>query len=221
MPQEIGIDYILGGMYRKAILKAHPPGWMAGFLWKASWIPSSKKVIRQLCASGKCPRMRISLVWDDNHTFKKKHVRLVKKRAKALRKIIFDYPQIYFYVQPFLEPHHVDDDVNRAAIKALKNILPADVVIVTGDGFGGRGIIHEGHHAGYRGQQIFSFDGLDCMESNVQTWKHRAKDAYIFFLWRRECNGNPPGPKRSRLWRRMFGDWLTKNDIIQMVFRWR
>jgi hypothetical protein len=217
---KLAIDYILGGNYAKTILKAHPKGWGAGFLWNVSWVRGSKKIIDKLAATGaeNVPFIRVSLIWHDSHTFKNRDARRTKKRCKQLTKIIEKYPEIEWLVQPMLEPHGASPELTNKILKAARLNLPKGVKLVSGNQFGGPNVLHEGHHRGYSDQQIFSFDGLHCMNQDVSYWKERARQAEYFFLWRAECNGNKPGEKKPR-WNRQH--WLTRAELREMVRKFK
>lgn len=219
MKQIQGIDYILGGNYVKTILEAHPPGYAAGFLWNVSWVRGSKRAIIKLAQSGKCPAIRVSLIWHDNHTFTRKDIRRARKKAKKLAKIVKRFPGIEWYCQPMLEPHGASEELTLSILKAAKQALPPQVTMVSGNHYGGPKVLKEGHHRGYHNQQIFSFDGLDCLpQHNPKEWKMKARQAHIFFLWCAQCNGNATGEKVPR-WRRR--NWLEPFHIRSMVRKYR
>jgi len=210
-----GIDYILGGNYLRT-LNHHPNGWAAGFLWNVSGVKGSKKAIIKLAKSGRCPRIRVSLLWHDSHRFSDADKEIIQKRARALAKIVNDYPDIEWYCQPMLEPHRASDRLTTKLLRTAKRELPKSVKMVTGNNYGGPKVVRETHHSysSWPKQKIFSFDGKDARDSYVKSWDRNTQDCKTFFLWTSNCNGNKRGEKLPRKDRK---DWLTPEQLREMV----
>lgn len=203
-----GIDYILGGNYLKT-LDHHPEGWAAGFLWNVDGVRGSKRAIEKLAASGKCPRIRVSLVWKDDHIFTERDIKIAIKRAKKLKLIIDKYPQIEWYVQPFLEPYG-SNSLTFVTAREVELVYKSSVEIVIP--FNNAFYPLEVHHDFSLGASIFSYDGLDYRDD--LRYIIEAKGYDTFFLWQAECNGNKRGEKLPREQRT---NWLKPKHIRQMV----
>lgn len=206
-----GIDYILGGNYLET-LDHHPEGWAAGFLWNVDGVRGSKRAIEKVAASGKCPRIRVSLVWKDDHKFTERDAKIARKRARKLKTIVGEYPSIEWYVQPFLEPK--SRELEEITAGSISRILPTAKIVTTSPAVFSNAT--EVHHS-YRISNIFSYDGLDYREN--RDFIRIANDFETFFLWQSECNGQSykdykEGKKISRPERK---DWLKPKHIRQMV----
>jgi hypothetical protein len=217
------LDYILGSKYTRAIVKNHPDGYGAGFLLNVSGVPPAFRTIRKLLDTGRCPFVRGSGAWDDDHHFTAADIDKVKIRAYKFGMIADAYPQAKFFFQPLLEPHHVSEKLTKRFLKAAKGEMPRNVKLVTGNNHGGRKVWREGHHTGWRpGQRIFSFDGLDAMHSNMGHWINKTHgQVNHFYLWVQEFNGSrwidrhkPRKPRSQRT------HWATGQHIKDVVERY-
>lgn len=195
MKNKFGHDYILGGEYETAILRAHPDGAPAGFLWEVDGVKSSKSVIEKLAKSGKAPVIRVHGVWKDDHRFGKKEGDLAIERAKELNKIVKKYPSIRWYYSPFLEPRGVAPSFYDEVVKDCKKVLPKGTKFVASSLEGhviASADYTEMHHDGWKkvsGKTIFSFDGKDCIDADVTKIKKIARSSELFFFWTWAYNG--------------------------------
>lgn len=205
-----GIDYILGGNYIET-LDHHPEDWAAGFLWNVDGVRGSKRAIEKLAASGKCPRIRVSLVWKDDHKFTEQDVKIAKKRAKKLKKIIDKYPGVEWYVQPFLEPDYLSRRLTTIAAKEVESILEKATIVVNFLTVF-VGFLVEVHHSTEEAD-IFSYDGVDYREAPGYL-KVVGSSYDTFLMWQSECNGNKRGEKLPREQRT---NWLKPKHLRQMV----
>lgn len=209
-----GIDYIgIKGCLNSA-LKAHPRAWALGALAEASGWKPGYAAINRICKERKVPAARIHLMWKDNHRFTQRDIQETVRRAQRLARVIKKHPQVCWYVSPWLEPSGVSKELYAQVITACKMSLPDNVTMVTNSMEGVRvsGCLAEGHHSWYRREhEIFSYDGLECTDANMQMWKDKAKNAQFFFLWRYSCNGKfGPEDKRKRADR---DDYIEPKEI--------
>lgn len=208
-----GIDYLGGQNYINTIVDHHPPGFAAGFLVKASGWKSGLKAARALAKTGKCPVMRIHGIWHDNHHFTEKDIAPAVKIAKRVAKFQAAYPNIKIMYSPWLE-HGAKNKLFKKCAKACKKELPKKVKIVNSGPKRLRGIDEVHHSSPIWGKYIFSFDGEDMFESNVEATKKNHKKSIYFFGWIPECNGKKylhettPRPDRKH--------WLKAAHIKKM-----
>ena len=216
-----GIDYIGGAKYVSTLVRNHLEGWAAGFLWDIDGFGKANRAINRLAKSGKAPRIRVHLMWKDNHSFSERDISVCVQRAKELAKIIAKYPGIEWYVSPFLEPRRPKKSVYERVIADTKAVLPTGVKMVASslEGSKIKGAITEMHHGGWKsnvsGETIFSFDGIECVDSDVEKWKKRAQSATTFYFWRYTFNGKfGPKDKRKRPQRTSYP---SSKDILSVV----
>lgn len=209
-----GIDYIGTEGCKDAALKAHPRGWALGALAECDGWKNGYATINQLCEKKKIPAARIHLMWKDSHKFTQRDIQETVKRAQRLAKVIRKHPKVCWYVSPWLEPDGVDKQLYSQVITACRIVLPDSVIMVTNsmNGVKVAGCISEGHHNWYRaGDEIFSFDGLECVDADMEKYQKNAKNAQLFFFWRYTFNGKY-GEKDKRK-RAQRDSWPSVKDI--------
>lgn len=193
----LGIDYLGGANYGKRILKKHPPGWAAGFILntnKPHWPRSNAwPVITKLAASGLCPAIRVHAVWEDNHQYApKKHDKVIFAELERAVTLAALYPAVRLFFSPFCEldtrGRAVDELFDRLDEKAGHAV---EIVNSIHRGALQGGVINEVHgkHAAPKGRYIFSFDGTQCMDQDVQAFKDKHARAELLFFWASQMNG--------------------------------
>lgn len=204
MKTRYGIDYIGGVNYRRVIKKHHPTGYAAGFLCYASGWKNGILAARSLAAAGgaaRCPVMRISGIWRDDHNFTEKDIPRAVKQAEKVAALAADYPEIKIFFSPWLE-HRADKKLWNKCKKACRKVLPRRVKIVNCGPARPKGI-NEVHHSNpVPGKYIFSFDGKDMFKSSVPYWKSKHKNSLYFYGWFPQLNGkcylNDSTPRSQR-----------------------
>jgi hypothetical protein len=215
---KLGIDYLGAagnehGDYIKAMCKAHPAGFAAGFLLVASGWKNGIRAARALAKTGKCPVMRLHGLWLDSHHFTEADIKTAVKEAKRVAKFAEEFPDIKIYFSPWLE-HRANATLWRKCRKACREVLPKSIKIVSsGPAPTGRVEAHGGSCAPY-GDYIYSYDGKDIFKSNVAFDKKVHCDTILFMAWCPACNLRrtllDTVPRDSRT------EWLTVEDIKRM-----
>lgn len=182
-----GIDYLLGSKYPEIVVEHHPKGWACGFIYEVDGAPKANKVINQLLATGKCPNIRIHLSWRDDHNFGVKDIPIAVRKALEVAKIIERFPNVNFYISPWLE-HRASLALIQQLQKEITKVLPKCAKYVNSFISGGAYLpsaINEIHHSFSipKGQYIHSWDGLEIMDSDVQKFKNTHTKAEINFFW--------------------------------------
>jgi len=212
---KLGIDYILLVRYPNVAARHHPRGWAAGVCMKMdnNDLPYAFPAVVKLLKTGKVPQIRISGIWVDGHRFRKRHIKDAVNIAKDVANLATEFPNVRFLYQPWLEPH-CSKKLMRRCKKRCRAVLPKRVTIVAGRYMNkGWNEVHHGPPMG--GKYIFSFDGDDCRDEDIDRWKRMHASARYFYLWVDACNcldgedDTTPRPERTNC--------LRKRHIDQMV----
>lgn len=181
-----GMDYLAGALYGNNLIKAHPNGFASGFF--AETFGDAFPVIRKLLKTGKCPLVRINLLWEDSHNYGNKHINKIKILAKKCEALANEFPDIDVRVAPFTE-HNIAKPDKYLDITQLA--APNCLIINTPwqGGFSKKYIneIH-GSHKKPMGRYQYSYDGTEVTNSDVEKDKNTHKDAEVFFLWSNRFN---------------------------------
>lgn len=227
-----GLDYLGGAKYQKLIVREHPQGWAAGFFWNIDGFGSAKNAIVALCKTKRCPLIRVHLMWRDKHDFKREDLKTIKERAKRLKQVIQQFPDVNWFVSPACE-HELGAEVAIEFARAVRSILGDLATIVnTPHGKGsfiyenqtGFRVVNEFHHTNPKppkGDYAFSFDGKNCVDSDVTKYKsqHLANAEY-FMLWNCQMNGLPKLPKEGekKIPRNKRVAWPTARELDSFVY---
>lgn len=217
-----GLDTKAASMYGKAFRKAFDKDCAYRVLWKVSGWKANNRVVRWL-GKQKASVVIIDLVWKDNHQFGAKERRIAIKRAKKVGRLIKKYPNTKWYVCPYLEPRGVNIKEYEQVIARCKKHLPENTIMVSNamEGIRVRGAIRAGHHTWYKkGMEIFSFDGIECKDADINKWKEKAKQggAKMFLLWSWSMNGKySKKDKRKRRQRTSYPE-IKELKSIQALF---
>jgi hypothetical protein len=242
-----GIDYKAAGKFTKAILDTHPGGWGAGGFTKLNGFGDALPTFRRLLETKKCPFMRLDLSWSDTHNYDDKFKPIVKAEAKRSRDLIELFPDVCFWVNPVTE-HKLSErqwlqfaNIVELELKGLSNVSLVNVPMVRA-GFVSKEFLNEYHGEEKTprkgGQFAFSFDGTNCVDSDVEAYKAAYKDGHYFFFWNSQCNGKfkvndviarekriaYPVPRQLNSWKflasergsiKLPKDWLYKSHADQ------
>lgn len=205
-----GVDYLAGANYGKLIVDEHPDGWAAGFILntnKPEWkISNAWPAISALCATGRCPIIRVHAVWDDRHKYNPKiHDPIIKEEFRRCAEMRNAHPHVKFQFSWFCENNmtaaqnqKMVRELTHPSIELVNSVYKGAVV-------GGCITEVHGNHSPVRGRYNYSFDGSHCFDSNVQGLKKTHANADIFFFWFAQCNGRwsadpkkDPTPRNKR-----------------------
>lgn len=215
------MDYLAGATYKKEILKAHPAGFAAGFF--AVTFGDAFPVIRALLKTGKCPLVRINLLWSDTHSYGDKDIPNIKKLANKCQQLANEFPNVDVRVAPFTE-HNLGNPDKYLDIAQLA--APNCIIVNTPwTGAFSQKYINEihGDHSKPNGRYQYSFDGTEVTNSDVEAYKKKYGDAEVFMLWSSRFNlrwsekdkaGRPQRIKESKQ-RKPTNDYI---DSIAYLF---
>jgi hypothetical protein len=210
-----GLDYLGGARYADLLFREHPAGWAAGIF--ANTFGDSRRVVQRLMDSGRCPRFRVHLLWSDTHTFGTRAIAEAVAEAKRWRAIVSQY-KAAIQISPWCE-HNEKAALLYKLRDAVLNVLPdCEYVNTPWKGDILRGVLNEIHgtHKAPSGPYLYSFDGLPCVDSDVQLLKETHSRSDTHYLWTSQFNGrkNPndttPRPQRKA--------WPTADLIDSVIY---
>jgi hypothetical protein len=189
-----GIDYLGGARYKDLILREHPQGFAAGFFTNVDGFGSSIPASIALLETGRCPRMRHQLMWDDDHKFTENDIpELVRRATNVRRKLIDPFPNTEFRVSPCCE-HRMDRNLTQRIKREIQPIIGRALYVNCPE----KGAILDDcineFHGGFKkpptgGRIDFSFDGTSAFDSDVEAYKREYANADTFYFWTFRCNG--------------------------------
>lgn len=196
-----GLDYLGGAKYSKLIIKEHPVGWAAGFF--LTTFGNAIPTIRALLERGGCPRVRIQLLWRDDHTFTLKDLPEAERLAKRVQeKLITPFPDIDWRISPCCE-NHMNRVMGSEFLNAVRQQCPTATIVNTGPQI--PGFVTEFHGATGKpegSRYDFSFDGTACVDADVESYKKIYAEADTFYFWDARMNGrwetNDTTPRDAR-----------------------
>lgn len=175
-----GMDYLGGAKYPDVVLKAHPRGWAAGFF--AREFGDVYPLVQKLANSGKCPLIRIQLVWDGTHKYGDRLLPNAIKEARRYEKLA---GHSHIQLSPFCEHNHAAPDKYLDAVRA---VAPSCEIINTPwKGAWSKRYKNETHTpAKSSAAHNFSYDGIDVFTLPPSAI---ARPSEILFLWTPALNG--------------------------------
>jgi hypothetical protein len=222
-----GIDYLGGGRYGDVILKNHPKGWAAGFIYDLDGFGPALPVIDKLAAKAITPIIRTHLVYKDNHKFGRSELELAVARAIEFKPVIEKHLKVCnFDISPYLEQQLTDKAFLDETFARIKSILPFCNLVNSPikPGIFYPGAVNEIHSAEtYPLTQPLNYghDGMSAFDTDMQTLKQ--KYFYVsrgFYIWIPPCNGkrntkgdSPNDDDRSR---RKF--WLRAEHFPHILY---
>ena len=199
------LDYKAAGKFQRVILEEHPEGWGAGGFTRLDGFGDALPTFQRLLATGRCPFIRFDLSWDDRHQYGNRYLRVVRREARRVKKVIQASPvNIDYYVNPITEHQETEKTWMKYAeiVEQELSNVPFRLVNVplVGRGFVSKRYLNEYHGADKKprgGRYAFSFDGTNCVDANVEAYKKAYKDAEYFMFWNCQMNGKKKQEEKS------------------------
>lgn len=202
-----GIDYLAGAKYPQIVIDEHPTGWAAGIF--ANTFGDYQKVIVPLLATGgRCPRVRIHAVWDDNHLYRPQtHRPIIRKEIRRAQELKARFPEVEIQFSPFCE---LRQGGPMSEIIAFCQQVGHDGLVLVASSLDGQqvtGALTE-YHREYSGpvrqsRFNFSWDGTTAFDDDVEMVGRKYRDADTMFLWschlnlKRKDAEKTPRPQRT------------------------
>lgn len=161
-------------------LLANASGWS-----ETRYIPLIKNIIKKpnICS------IRLHALWEDSHVFTEAHIPKARKIGQELQKIAKANPHVKFYFSPCLE-HTMNLALTKKFYDACQfpNLTYVNSPIKNGAKL--PNVINEHHHTLIAGKagDIFSFDGLDQLDAEMNKFKDIHRKSDYFYSWSWFCN---------------------------------
>lgn len=210
-----GLDYLLAANYSKETqalcVKEHPQGWAIGVFSTLPEGGDARPFVESILKTGRCPAVRIHLMWKDAHNFSEADFPKIEAEAKKWSALISKYKDVAFSLSGACE-HNLNKllatklkDRVLAAIANKANYVNTPLV--------GKGALidsslnvrNEFHGSDARitgaNDANFSFDGSSAFDSDVATVKKNCFSGRVgtFFFWVPQFNmKKTAGEKKPR-----------------------
>lgn len=199
----LGLDLLLAGNYPEEALRGFPKGYALGVIWRVNGVKPAKSVVKKIVESGKCNHVRVHLIWKDNHDFTAADIPETLKRADAVAELAAAFPDVVFYISPWLE-NRADTALLTKLFRQLRKRLPRYIRLVnSGDNMPALpDVMREVHHSA-NSANVFSNDGESFSKSKYQVYQKVHKNCHLFFGWdwifnqRKDENDKTPRPQRT------------------------
>lgn len=188
-----GIDALGAAKYSDLIIREWPANWAFGGF--CNTFGNIWPTVQKLAATGRCPRIRVHAIWEDNHRYDpRKHDPIIMRELKQANKLAA-LTGIEVQFSPFCE-HNIKGAQLEALLEKVLNAAKPEIVIVNSVWQGdlaismGR-VINEVHgdHKSPGGLYNYSFDGTACEDADAESTKAKHSAANTFYFWSPRFNG--------------------------------
>jgi len=187
-----------GAKYADVMRDAHPAGF--GNVTFTNTFGDAYNALDKLLATGKVSIQEYNLLWKDNHDFRKSDFPFIVNEAKKYAKLAEKYPSVGCVFSGATEHQLNRQDATDLANRVLA-VIP-ERCVYSNNPWTGRGafvlpterIWNEVHGETAQppnvgGKYIFSLDGSDAFDVDIEKLKTRFKNAEIFAIWTSQNNG--------------------------------
>lgn len=215
-----GLDYLLAANYSKETtalcVKEHPLGWAVGVFSTLPEGGDARPFVEAILKTGRCPSVRVHLMWKDAHNFSESDFPKIEAEAKKWLPLIKKYSKVAFTLSGACEHNlnevsakrlrdKVQNAVNDLAKYANTPLIGKGALINDTD----NQTINEFHGSSAKiagnKEANFSFDGSSAFDSDVANVKKNCFSSRegVFFLWvpqfnmKRKADEKKPRPERK------------------------
>jgi hypothetical protein len=199
-----GLDLLGVARYGKVAAANWPNGFALGAF--SNTFGDALPAVRQIIETGRCPRVRLHLDWQDSHRYESRFDE-IRREAQRVAKFIARYKLIDWRISGACE--HL---LGRGQAEVLRDIVLNEipgVIYVNTPMTGGARLpvgdqcINESHGHLIKSSRLdFSFDGQNAFDANVEVIKSKFAHCETFYLWSPRCNlkygMNDTTPRSSR-----------------------
>lgn len=195
-----GLDLLGAAKYQKEAVAGLPKGWALGGFDNSfgDFLPVAKSAL----ING-CPHVRIQMLWSDSHSFGDSDIPRIKRIAEKWERVAKAYPRSVIELSPFCEHNLKNPD---KYLDIVQNSAPSCSIVNTPwKGSLSRKYKNEihGDHSKPGGSYNYSYDGTNCVDSDVTADKAKHAGCEVFFFWHVRFNlkwsmkDKTPRPLRS------------------------
>lgn len=176
-----GLDFLGLPKYADVAIREFPAGWALGAF--ANTFGDAFPVVREIVRSGRCPHVRMQLLWSDSHSFSLADMPLAISEAKRYNKLAGNNPKTKFELSVFCEHNIPNPDpwLDQVAAAAPN----CRIVNTPYKGALSRKYKNEVHGSSPRpkGPYNYSYDGTSCVDADVMADKRQYRNSEVFFFW--------------------------------------
>lgn len=214
-----GLDLLGIAKFKDVAVKNFPAGWALGAFSQTfgDALPAVEAIIK----TGKCPRVRLHLLWKDQHDFTSKDIPLAVKEAKRVKKLVDKYPAIEWLISGCCE-HKMNGALAKQFKDKILQVLPT-VTYVNSYMEGGASLpdcINEIHGTKAREPKVrpyqFSFDGNSASDANIPAIEQTLDEANTFFFWNSKFNGKTKDEDKTPREKRTA--WPDSNYMKAIIY---
>lgn len=231
MAKYYGVDALGMAKYKKVMVDEYRDCLALGSFQQVDGFGSSIPVAIIMLTDYKIPAYRMNAQWQDNHDYRDRQAEALKRAKVYMEKIVLPFPKTKHYFSPYTEYRGLSKDFLIDTYKKLREVLTPNVTIVFNpestshayltEEMGYKNVAVELHHKHYKKvskRMIYSDDGHDYTDTDINKRKLQTKDAEIHFVWGARNNGRAsmkpedfvPRPERKK--------WVTAKEMRAQIF---
>jgi hypothetical protein len=174
--------------------------------------------IEAVLATGRCPHVRIQVLWSDTHSFGDKDIPAITKGARQCQAIKKKFPNVTVEISPFCEHNlNAPDKYLDIVAKNAPDCVPVNTPWKGKLSTKYKNEVHGSHKPPSTGRYNYSYDGTNCVDSNVEKDKTTHGKSDVFFFWHPRFNLKwSMKDKTPRPERRAFPDSYLIDSIIYL-----
>jgi hypothetical protein len=178
-----GLDLLGAAKYPEIVQREFPEGWALGVF--DNTFGNAYRVVQTLVDTGRCPHVRIQMLWSDTHQFGDGDIKKLKKIARPYELLARRSPQIRFELSPFCEHNLRNPDKYLDIVKTeAPSCQPVNVPWKGALSQKYKNEVHKTSHMKVPGVPYnFSYDGANCVDANIEKDKAIVSSCDVFFLW--------------------------------------
>lgn len=212
--QNVGLD-VLGLQKYPDLIKHWPSGFACGVF--DTEFGDVYKTVTKLLASGKCPLLRVNLLWSSTHTYGDKDIPAIKKRSPLYELLKQKYPDIIIEIAPFTESNLRTPDQYLEIVKEYApSCTPVNSIWKGNLSKYYKNEIHGSKARVLKAPYNFSYDGNSANNADVEKHKELHKNCDTFFFWTAAFNGKAKDDEKLPIEKRKH--WPTHEHLEATAF---
>lgn len=231
MAKYYGVDALGMAKYKKVMIDEFRDCLALGSFQQVDGFGNSIPVAVAMLTKYQIPVYRMNAQWRDNHDYSNRQAQALKRARAYVEKIVLPFPQTKHYFSPYTEYCNLSKEFLVDTYTKLRQVLPPHVTIVFNpqdtshqyltEEMGYKNVAVELHHVHYKKvskRMIYSDDGHDYTDTDINKRKQQTADAEIHFVWGARNNGRASMKAEDYLPRPQRQKWVTAKEMRAQVF---
>lgn len=183
----LGLDVLGGAKYKDLLEDEWPQGFYMGIFAEA--FGDAVSTVSAVLHTNRCPGVRVQLVWDGLHSYGKHYSKKVVELSKKYNQVAKKFPNCRVELSPFCE-HNIPtpDTFLDLVAENAPLCFPVNTPWKGGLSHKYKNEVH-GTAKPLAGNYNFSFDGTNCVDTNVTEYKQKHSSSDVFYFWHPRFNG--------------------------------